>query len=164
MDRSWNSTATRITAKQWELEQQISCYIVYNTCKERRSVFPEELACKSLFSFSFTQHIFQNNNFFFQTQDYHIETFNNTGTELFLWCVTNIRVRLKKIKLMRWYSVKKYQKVSNVVKKTQTFRVYDPSSCLENCWANFKTFSGIQDSVRITIQEISIVKCKFPTK
>ena len=97
MDRSWNSTATRITAKQWELEQQISCYIVYNTCKERRSVFPEELACKSLFSFSFTQHIFQNNNFFFQTQDYHIETFNNTGTELFLRCVTNIRVRLKKI-------------------------------------------------------------------
>ena len=97
MDRSWNSTATRITAKQWELEQQISCYIVYNTRKERRSVFPEEVACKSLFSFSFTQHIFQNNNFFFQTQDYHIETFNNTGTELFLRCVTNIRVRLKKI-------------------------------------------------------------------
>ena len=120
MDRSWNSTATRITAKQWKLEQQISCYIVYKTCKERRSVFPEEVASRSLFSFSFTQHIWQRNNirlqgsyrflcpkfktfsrffsktitsFSMQTQDYHIETLNNTGTELFLWCVPNIRVR-----------------------------------------------------------------------
>ena len=98
MDRSWNSTATRITAKQWELEQQISCYIVYNTCKKRGDLcFLRKWPVKVFFPFLSPNTSFQNNNFFFQTQDYHIETFNNTGTELFLWCVTNIRVRLKKI-------------------------------------------------------------------
>jgi len=33
-----------------------------------------------------------------------------------------------------------------LLKKTQPFRVYDPSSGLENGWAHFKTFSRIQDS------------------
>ena len=42
---------------------------------------------------------------------------------------------------------KEISKSVNVVKKTQTFRVYDPFSGLENCWANFKTFSRIQASV-----------------
>ena len=49
--------------------------------------------------------------------------------------------------LMRWYSVKKYQKVSNVFRKTQTFRVYDPSSVGE------KPLPGEHVSVQMMVRD-----------
>ena len=49
--------------------------------------------------------------------------------------------------LMRWYSVKKYQKVSNVFRKTQTFRVYVPSSVGE------KPLPGEHVSVQMMVRD-----------
>ena len=49
--------------------------------------------------------------------------------------------------LMRWYSEKKYQKVSNVFRKTQTFRVYDPSSVGE------KPLPGEHVSVQMMVRD-----------
>ena len=53
--------------------------------------------------------------------------------------------------LMRWYSVKKYQKMSNVLRKTQTFRVYDPSSVGE------KSLPGEHVSVQMTVRDKPLV-------
>ena len=49
--------------------------------------------------------------------------------------------------LMRWYLVKKYQKVSNVFRKTQTFRVYVPSSVGE------KPLPGEHVSVQMMVRD-----------
>ena len=99
----------------------------------------------------FFQPFFQNNNFFFQTR-WSIGTFKNAGIKLlssYSW--DWIRFDQNKTKNHTYKFVVALKK-----KKTQDFlpffQTLFPFSRLfpglENCWANFKTFSRIQDSVR----------------
>ena len=101
---------------------------------------------------------FQNNNFFFQTQGYQIGTLKKTeGTRLPSWCTANVPERLNKI----WPAWKKNFTCKALIvtfKTTQDFLPYkqDFISIFQTfsrsgkyyCWANFKTFSRIQDCVR----------------
>ena len=78
----------------------------------------------------------------------------NTGTKVFPWCTADIQARLIKI----WPTQKKFHLLCTCCsfqKKLKTFYHFfktlflfsRPFPGLENCWANFKTFPRIQDSV-----------------
>ena len=108
---------------------------------------------------TFSRLFFQNNHLFLQNQGYQIghqkRPSKKARTKLLLWCGANIRARLNKI----WPKRNKftYEALSVALdKKRKSFYHFSHSLSLfsrlfpglENCWANFKTFSRIQDSVR----------------
>ena len=90
------------------------------------------------------QDFFQNSNFFFQTR-WSTETFKNAETKRFSWCTTRVGARLNKI-WPKWKALKK--KPQDLLSFSQTLSSFSKLfPGLENCWANFKTFSRIQASV-----------------
>ena len=109
----------------------------------------------------FFQTFFQNKNFFFQTQGYQIgwsvETLIKAGTKIFFMvcckCTGEIEYKIwpnwKRNSLLKALVVALKKKTSRFFTVFPDFiSIFQTFIVLENCGANFKTFSRIQDSVQ----------------